>query len=887
MSTSFAGEIATELIKELLNVVRMTYLCRPTAEQLKRSVDSLLPIVQEISLSGVELPQHRQNQLSELADNLRLALELARKAAASPRWNVYRSMQLARKMERIDNWITRWIERQIPAHVLADVHHIRADYAARFDRIERTLDITAASVMARGPVALGTAPFSMFPEMMKGFVPLAAPAKAPIAMGSPPPSSGFPMPEMMEGLMPSEEAAKVPVAMEKSQSSGFPVSEMMEGLILAGEGMKPVGVGIRFGKEKVKEMLMDGFDRVAVVGISGIGGSGKTTLAREICKDPEIRSYFKDRIYFETLSQSQNLESLKLKLWEQISGNMVLGAYNQIPQWQVELGTRDKGPFLLVLDDVWSASELEELVFRVPGCKILVVSRFKFPSIVKNTYEIESLGEEDALSLFCHAAFEQKYIPSTFDKKLVKQVVDECKGLPLALKVIGASLRDQPPKLWLRAKNKLARGESICESHENKLLERMASSIEFLSGKVRECFLDLGSFPEDKRIPLDVLINMWMELHDLDEEDAFAILVELSNKNLLTLLKDAQNRAGDIYSSYTELSVTQHDLLRDLALHVNSQETLTSRRRLIMPRKENELPKEWDRVKDQQLEAQIVSINTGEMKESDWFQMHFPKAEVLILNFSADAYFLPPFLSIMPNLKTLILINYGASCTTLQNLSVFTSLSNLRSLWLEKIAVPPLPKTTVPLQNLRKVSLVLCELTNSLRGSKVDLSLTLPRLSHLTIDHCIDVTKLPSAICDINSLECLSISNCHDLSELPCEFGKLNSLKILRVYACPALKRLPHSICLLKGLKYLDISQSFNLRELPEELGYMTSLEKFDMRECSQLKTLPRSSSSLKSLGHVICDEDIALLWKEAERDIPDLHIQVAEESFNLDWLVE
>lgn len=91
---------------------------------------------------------------------------------------------------------------------------------------------------------------------------------------------------------------------------------------------------------------------------------------------------------------------------------------------------------------------------------------------------------------------------------------------------------------WASAKNRLSRGEPVSEPHENKLLERMAISVGFLSDKVKECFLDLGAFPEDKKIPLDILINMWVEIHDIDEEEAFAILVELSNKNLLTLVKD-------------------------------------------------------------------------------------------------------------------------------------------------------------------------------------------------------------------------------------------------------------------------------------------------------------------------------------------------------------
>ena len=50
--------------------------------------------------------------------------------------------------------------------------------------------------------------------------------------------------------------------------------------------------------------------------------------------------------------------------------------------------------------------------------------------------------------------------------------------------------------------------------------------------------MDMGAFPEDKKIPLDVIINMWVEMYDLEDATAFAVLVDLSNRNLLTLVKD-------------------------------------------------------------------------------------------------------------------------------------------------------------------------------------------------------------------------------------------------------------------------------------------------------------------------------------------------------------
>ena len=68
-----------------------------------------------------------------------------------------------------------------------------------------------------------------------------------------------------------------------------------------------------------------------------------------------------------------------------------------------------------------------------------------------------------------------------------------------------------------------------------------------------------------------------------------------------------------MYSSCFEISVTQHDILRDLALHLSNRGSIHQHRRLVMAtRKENGLlPKEWSRYEDQPFEAQIVSINTG------------------------------------------------------------------------------------------------------------------------------------------------------------------------------------------------------------------------------------------------------------------------------------
>ena len=93
--------------------------------------------------------------------------------------------------------------------------------------------------------------------------------------------------------------------------------------------------------------------------------------------------------------------------------------------------------------------------------------------------------------------------------------------------------------VWKSRLMKWSNGQSFLGS-DAKLLGHLESSLEFLDDKViiKECFMDLGSFPEDQRIPAAILIDMWAELYELDEDGIHVIahLRELTTRNLASLV---------------------------------------------------------------------------------------------------------------------------------------------------------------------------------------------------------------------------------------------------------------------------------------------------------------------------------------------------------------
>ncbi|CBI23290.3 unnamed protein product, partial [Vitis vinifera] len=463
-------------------------------------------------------------------------------------------------------------------------------------------------------------------------------------------------------------------------------------------------------KELKRRLFTDGESRIVV---SAPGGCGKTTLAKRLCHDQQVKEYFTDICYV-TVSKTCDLIGIIKKLFwhnaERVQGFQ--SEEDAVNQLELMLKRKvESGRILLVLDDVWSGSKSvpDKFKFQISKFKVLVTSRNEFPGF-GSTYNLKLLNEEDAKTLFCHSAIPEDGMPS---EELVNGIVRRCKGFPLALEVVGRSLHEQPVEIWRSTLMKLSEGESIVNS-EDELRNCLQSSLDALDDKdimLKECFMDLGSFPEDQKIPATALIDMWAELHKLDKGGIYAIsnLHKLCSRNLLNLVV-TRNDANEIDWCYNDAFVMQHDLLRDLAIYQSEQEPIEKRKRLIVDLTGNRLPEWWTKEKQPRSSARLVSISTDEMFSSSWCSMQLPEAEALILNFNQTEkkYELPEFMKQMDELKVLVVTNYGFCTAELTNFSVLGSLSNLKRIRLEKVSIPTLCKTSIELKNLEKLSLVMC-----------------------------------------------------------------------------------------------------------------------------------------------------------------------------------
>ncbi|KAK9902935.1 hypothetical protein M0R45_001448 [Rubus argutus] len=312
--------------------------------------------------------------------------------------------------------------------------------------------------------------------------------------------------------------------------------------LVHGWGAVPVGAPFTVGvdeplRELKIKLLKD--EKVSMLVITAIGGCGKTTLAIKFCEDCEVKDKFKDNIFFVTVSKKSDGLVVQ-ELYQRMGSNIpILQSKVDVDKWlQKFLIGVGKNPVLFVLDDVWPESEslLQKFDdFKLPNSKILVTSRFQFPRFGTQLC-LKALNVEDAMTLFKHSASlgdRSSYV----SEDIIREIVEHFKESPLAITVVGRSLCGKSAESWLKRASAL-KGASILNS-EAALIDGLQSSLDALNEEdpiLKECFLDLGSFPQDRRIPAAALIDMWAELYKLKDFESIANLHELSTRSLANLL---------------------------------------------------------------------------------------------------------------------------------------------------------------------------------------------------------------------------------------------------------------------------------------------------------------------------------------------------------------
>ncbi|XP_016469732.1 putative disease resistance protein At5g66900 [Nicotiana tabacum] len=649
-------------------------------------------------------------------------------------------------------------------------------------------------------------------------------------------------------------------------------------------------VGFDLPLQELKVKLLEEKEQVVV--LSAPAGCGKTTLAAMVCREHDIKAKYRD-ILFVTVSEKASIRRIVGEIFE-TKGYKVTdfaSEHGAIGQLENLLRRNTSQPVLLVLDDVWSESEfvIESFMFQIHGFKILVTSRFVFPKF--DTYKLKLLSEKDAKALFYSSAFKDSIPNVRLD--LVHKVVRSCCGFPLALKVVGRSLCGQPELIWFN-RVMLQSKRHILFPTENDLLRTLRTSIDALNEidlysseatTLRDFYLDLGSFPEDHRIHAAALLDMWVERYNLDEDGmkAMAIFFQLSSQNLVNLAL-ARKDAPAVLGLHNLHYIQQHDLLRELVIHQCDKETVEERKRLYINIKGNDFPKWWSQQRLQPLQAEVLSIFTDEDFVSDWYDMQFPKVEVLVLNFETKTYNLPPFVEQMSQLKTLIVTNNCFFPAKLNNFQL-CSLLNLKRISLERLSVTSIFTANLQLPNLRKISFIMCEIGEAFENSAANMFYIWPKLVEMNIEYCNDLVEVPTEICDLVDLKKLSICYCHELVSLPEELGKLTNLEVLRLHSCTKLSELPMSVVKLNRLGFLDVYDCVELDFLPTEMDQLCSLRTICMGSRLGFTELPNSVLRLVKLEDVVCDEETASLWEHYKERLRNLRITVIKEDINLNLL--
>ncbi|KAH0745192.1 hypothetical protein KY285_006849 [Solanum tuberosum] len=306
-------------------------------------------------------------------------------------------------------------------------------------------------------------------------------------------------------------------------------------------------VGINAHLEELKSLLQIKIDDVRIVGIWGIGGVGKTTIAKAFFDT--LSDQFKAACFLADVKENarkNQLYSLQNTLLSKLlrkKDDYVNNKYDGKCMIQSRLCSMK---VLIVLDDIDERDHLEYLAGGVGwfgnGSRVIVTTRNR--QLIENKdaiYEVQTLPDNEAMQLFNQHAF-KKEVPDERFKKFSLEVVNQANGLPLALKVWGSLLHTTDIDKWKKIVDQI-------KKHSNsEIFEKLKISYDGLGPQEQTIFLDIACFfrgDERKKV---------MQVVESYDSGAKYILDVLIDKSLVFI------------SEYDKIEM--HDLIEDMGIYI-------------------------------------------------------------------------------------------------------------------------------------------------------------------------------------------------------------------------------------------------------------------------------------------------------------------------------
>ncbi|XP_051115639.1 putative late blight resistance protein homolog R1B-16 [Andrographis paniculata] len=346
--------------------------------------------------------------------------------------------------------------------------------------------------------------------------------------------------------------------------------------IAASSNAKNTIVGLDEHVVKIKgEIARDGVN-LQIIPIVGMGGIGKTTLAKIVYEDKYVIERFDVRIWL-TISQEYSVDEILSGLVN--DGKVERRGGNLERPGEVFRKKLYGRRYLIVMDDIWSLKAWDDLRRFFPdnrnGSRIIMTTRLSQVAGLLGShdpYSMTFLDDNTSWNLFCQTIFGEEHCPDQELEKIGRVIVKCCRGLPLEITVIGGLLANSSMKkeYWESvAENVSSFGNATDDDHCLKVL---LLSYNDLPLYLKPCFLYMSVFREDDNIYAPKLINLWVDEGFIKtredktlEELAKEYLDDLVDRNLLFVYKrDLMNKEI--------VSCGIHDLLLDLCLSISNKE---------------------------------------------------------------------------------------------------------------------------------------------------------------------------------------------------------------------------------------------------------------------------------------------------------------------------